>query len=65
MAVLSNEAHSYLAYSQAGEDRILHLLFETIGSLRNLRYAGVGAAFSRNRGCQACWRELQQANPVQ
>ncbi|MBL0159180.1 MAG: hypothetical protein IPP47_19005 [Bryobacterales bacterium] len=65
MAGLSNEAHSHLPYSQAGEDRIFHFLFEAIGSPRNLRYAEVGAAFSRNRGCQACWRELQQANPVQ
>ena len=39
------ETHSCPSYSQAGEDRILHYLFESIGTPRNLRYVDIGAAF--------------------
>jgi FkbM family methyltransferase len=33
------------SYAQAGEDRIVYFLFEMLGSVRNLRYADLGAAF--------------------
>jgi hypothetical protein len=38
------ETHSYPSYSQAGEDRILYRLFEMLGSVKDLRYADLGAA---------------------
>ena len=36
--------HSAPSYAQAGEDRIIFFLFEMLGSVRDLRYADLGAA---------------------
>jgi hypothetical protein len=39
------EIHPSPSYAQAGEDRIIYFLFEMLGSVRDLRYADLGAAF--------------------
>ena len=38
------EIRSFPSYAQAGEDRIIYFLFEMLGSVRDLRYADLGAA---------------------
>jgi FkbM family methyltransferase len=39
------DKQAFPSYSQAGEDRILHFLFELLGSTSGLLYADLGAAF--------------------